>query len=183
MRTFRLGMTLFELLIVIMIVGIVYSLGMFTVKKERIASTTLPLSGIKTSLTATEHSGLIRLVCDKACRDCRILDAKQSPIGYLRLQSESTPQRYGFDRYGELRPIGPAVVRTEKGLEQACFEFTLFPDGTSTPLILKDNASYYAYTPLTDQSPYITGDTDALRRFLFDERRYPMKADDFYGQH
>lgn len=176
-------MTLFELLIVIMIVGIVYSLGLFTVQKERVASTTVPLSDIKTSLTAMEHSGTIRLVCDSSCRDCRILDAKQSPIGYLRLQSEGFPKRYAFDRYGELRPIGTPIIRTDKGLEEACFDFTLFPDGTSSSLILKDNDSFYAYTPLTDQKPYITGSTDALRRFVFDEHRYPMKQDDVYGQH
>jgi len=182
MDTRRRGMTLFELLIVITIVGIIYSIGIFTLKKETLSTSKMDLTNIKSTLSALDHTGAIRLVCDPSCRECRVWPAKgETPIASLHLHADGTVQRYGFDRNGDLKPIGKSVSSLAGSLEESCFEFTLYPDGSSTPILLKDNSAYYAYSPLTDDKPFITGNPDALRRFMFDSRHYPIKKDDYYA--
>ena len=53
----RRGMTLFELLIVMMIVGIVYSISIISLNKEKISASTMNLSNLKSTLLALEHTG------------------------------------------------------------------------------------------------------------------------------
>ncbi len=183
MKLSRGGMTLFELLIVMIVVGIVYSIGMFTLKKEKITSTTLSLSTLKSSMKALEHSGEIRMVCDKSCQECRVFTADKKLIATSHLQSEATPIRYGFDRYGELKALGSIVTRSGGVVQQGCFELSLYPDGAFTPLILKSKTTFYAYTPLGGDKPFVTQNEDALRRFLFNESTTPLKTDSYYGTH
>lgn len=183
MKSFRYGMTLFELLIVMIVVGIVYSVGLFTLKKEKISSATITISAIKRTLLALEHSGEIRMVCDKSCQECRIWDSRNTLLSTLHLQSERRPIRYGFDRFGELKALGNIVTKTGGVLRQGCFEVTLNNDGTLSPLILKSNLTFYAYTPLGGEKPFVTQNEDALRRFLFNETYTPIRSDSYYGAH
>ncbi len=176
------GMSLFELLIVMIIVGIVYSIGLFAINKEKAVSSTIKASELKSALRALDHNQKIRMICDNSCHECRVLDTRDSVVASIRLSSDGTLQRYGFDRLGELRPLGKTVTSIDNKLSQECFEFTLYPDGTSSPLILKDNASYYLYTPLQGEKPFITDSAETLRLHLFDERRYPLKNDRYYVQ-
>jgi prepilin-type N-terminal cleavage/methylation domain-containing protein len=179
----RGGMTLFELLIVMIVVGIVYSMGMFTLKKERVISSNLSLTTLKSSMKALEHSSEIRMVCDKPCQECRVFSTDKKLVTTFHLQAEAIPIRYGFDRYGELKPLGSIVTRSGGVLQQGCFELSLYPDGTFTPLILKSKFTFYAYTPLGGDKPFVTQNEDALRRFLFNEVTTPLKTDSYYGTH
>jgi len=180
-KTFRGGMTLFELLIVMIVVGIVYSMGMFTLKKEKITSSTLTLSAIQSSMRALEHSGKIRMVCDMPCQECRVYSADDKPLATYDLPADAKIVRYGFDQYGELRELPPIVTRVGGKLQQGCFEVSLLSDGTLTPLTLKSNQTFYAYTPLGGDKPFVTQSEDELRAFLFNETHTPLKPDDYYG--
>lgn len=183
MKTFRRGMTLFELLIVMIIVGIVYSIGIFTLKKEKVTATTMSISTLKTTLLALGQSREIRMFCDVPAQECRVFSMDNKLLTTLHLQSSETIQRYGFDRFGELQRLGNVVARTEDGLEQGCFEMSLRPDGSVTPVILKSNNKFYAYTPIGEDKPYIADSEEALRNFLFNESNYPLRGDDVYGAH
>jgi len=114
---------------------------------------------------------------------CRVFSMDSKLLTTLHLQSNETVQRYGFNRFGELKPLGNVVARTEEGLEQGCFEMLLHPDGSVTPVILKSNHKFYAYTPMGGDKPYIAGSEEELRHFLFNESLYPMRGDDSYGAH
>ncbi|MCX6061297.1 MAG: type II secretion system protein [Campylobacterales bacterium] len=181
MKTFRRGMTLFELLVVMTIVGIIYSIGIFTLKKEKVTATTMSISTLKTTLLSLSQSSEIRMFCDTSCTQCRVFSNEGKAITVLHLHSNETIQRYGFDRFGELKLLGNTVARTEEGLEQGCFEMSLRPDGSVTPVILKSNNKFYAYTPIGGDKPYIAGSEEALRNILFNESYYPLRGDDVYG--
>lgn len=181
MKTFRAGMTLFELLVVMMIIGIVYSIGLFSLKKEKVTAATMTISTIKSTLGAMEHSGEIRMVCDSPCRECQVYSSNDTVLAALHLSSQEAPVRYGFDHLGELKPLENIVTRVGEELRQGCFEVSLRPDGTFTPLILKSKQTYYVYTPLGGDKPFVAQGDEALREFLFDEASYPMKSDDYYG--
>lgn len=181
MKNARSGMTLFELLVVMTIVGIVYSVAVFTLKKEKAVSSTIPLSALKETLSGLKHPLEARMVCDTSCRSCRVYSADQTLLSSIRLQSEGEIERYGFNRFGELKKWGKTLSRVEGKLTQSCFEFSLYPDGTSTPLILKNKNRFYAYTPLAEGKPFITESEEALRLFFYSEERYPIRRDTYYG--
>ncbi|MDP3302461.1 MAG: type II secretion system protein [Sulfuricurvum sp.] len=181
MKTSHKGMTLFELLIVVTIIGIVYSVGLFTMKKEKINTAIMNISTLKTTLLALSPSSEIRLHCDVACHDCSVISEGDKVLTTLHLQSDNDISRYGFDRFGELNKLGNTVSNVNGVLQQGCFEMTLYPDGTATPLILKKQDTFYAYTPMGGDKPYIAKNEEALRRFIFNETLYPLRGDDYYG--
>lgn len=181
MKTSRNGMTLFELLIIVTIIGIVYSVGLFTMKKEKLNTATMNVSTLKTTLLALSQSSEIRLHCDVACHNCSVVSADDKVLTTLHLQSDNEITRYGFDRFGELNKLGNVVTNINGTLRQGCFEMTLYPDGTVTPLILKKHDTFYAYTPMGSNKPYVTKNEEALRKFIFNETFYPLKGDDYYG--
>lgn len=181
MKTFRAGMTLFELLVVMTIIGIVYSIGLFTLKKEKVTAATMTISTIKSTLGALEHSDEIRMVCDESCQECQVYSTDDTPLTTLHLSSDETPVRYGFDHLGELKPLGNVVTRIGGELRQGCFEATLRSDGTFSPLILKSKQTFYVYTPLGGDKPFVTKSKEALRQFIFNEEHTPLRLDDYYG--
>lgn len=183
MKRSRSAMTLFELLVVMTIVGIVYSIGIFTLKKEKVLAPNMKITTLKTTLLSLSQPSEIRMVCDIPCQECRVYTSGAKLLTTLHLESSTKIFRYGFDRFGALKGWGNVVARTEKGLSQGCFEISLRPDGTITPLLLKSNHTFYAYTPMGGDKPYITDDEDKLREFLFNESFYPLRGDDTYGTH
>jgi prepilin-type N-terminal cleavage/methylation domain-containing protein len=176
----RAGMTLFELLVVMTIVGIVYSVGIFTLKKEKVTNAKMSLSTLKTNLLALSNPNKLRMVCDTHGQ-CQVYSNDEKMITTLYLHSEGTIKRYGFNRFGELQLWGNVVAHTNKGLSQGCFEMSLRPDGTVNPLILKSNDTFYAYTPLGGDKPYITINEEALKNFIFNASLYPLAVSDTYG--
>jgi len=180
-KTVRAGMTLFELLVVMTIIGIVYSIGLFTLKKEKVTASVMTISTIKSTLAALEHSREIRMICDESCRECRVFSADDTPLATLHLSSDEAPVRYGFDHLGELGALENVVTGSGGELRQGCFEVSLRPDGTLTPLILKSKQTFYAYTPLGGDKPFVTNSEEALREFIFNEEYTPLKLDDYYG--
>lgn len=183
MKNTRKGMSLFELLIVMTIIGVVYSIGVFTLKTEKATAQVLNLSTLKTTLLSLSTSGKLRLVCDTSAQECRIYSANGKMLTTAHLQFKGTVQRYGYDRFGELRPLGNVIVQNEGKSVQSSFEFTLNQDRTVTPLILKNSDHFYVYTPLGDDKPFIAENEEQVRTFLYDERHYPLKGDDTYGTH
>lgn len=183
MKISRAGMSLFELLIVMTIMGIVMTIGIFTLKKEKATPAVLSLPTLKTTLMAFSQPGEVRLLCDASCKECRVLSNEGKLLTTAHLQSDGTIKRYGFNRFGELQGWGNVIAQSEGKMTQGCFEMSLRPDGTITPLILKNNNTFYVYTPLGDDKPYITKSEDKVRQWLFNEALYPLKGDDAYGAH
>lgn len=181
MKPWRSAMSLFELIVVVIIVGVVYSLAIFTLKKEKAITSIMSLSSIKTTLLSISAQNDIRLVCDVSCQECRLFDHNGKVLTTLTLASQTPVYRYGFNRFGELQKWGNAVVSSEGRLSQGCFEVTLSPDGRITAFILKSENTFYVYTPLGDAKPYITTSEEAVRKFVFDESSYPLSGDTFYG--
>ena len=183
MKMSRAGMSLFELLIVMTIIGIVYSIGIFMIKKEKVTAPVLSLTTLKTTLSALSHPGEIRLFCDDSAQECRVSSSDGKLLTTAHLQSTGAIKRYGFNRFGELQLWGNVVAQSEGKLTQGCFEMSLYPDGTTTPLILKNNNTFYVYTPLGEDKPYISKSEEKVRQFLFNEALYPLRGDDTYGTH
>lgn len=174
-------MTLFELLVVMTIIGIVYSVALFSLNKEKALSSSITLETLRSSLSALRSSEPLRLVCLREKNECSVYDRSDKTIALFRLQSPGIVERYGFNRYGELKPWGTTLAQTGGKLNPVRFEYVLYPDGTSTPLILKSKNRFYAYTPLGDAKPLVTESEEELRLLLYGDHKLPLRADGYYG--
>lgn len=181
MKNGRSGMTLFELLVVMSIVGIVYSIGIFAMDKKDFTTSDISLPTLKKALSALEHTGKITLFCHSGCDECTVLTDHGKNTLSVRLRSSGEITRYGFDRFGELHPLGPVVTRVHGKMEEGCFAYSLYPDGTSSPLIVKEANRFYAYTPLGGDVPFVTDSEEALKDYIHDEKRYPLTSDGYYA--
>ncbi len=177
----RHGMTLIELLIVITIVGVIYAMGTFALGKKVPTIGTTTLENLKKNLLAMKHDGIITLVCDKESLNCHVLDNHHEPFASLKLSHLEPVTRYIFDRNGELREMGQTVIPTKDKMREVGFSFTLYPDSTSSQLLLKSGGTFYLYTPTTISSPFVTSSETALHDYYFDENHYPLKSDDYYA--
>jgi prepilin-type N-terminal cleavage/methylation domain-containing protein len=181
MKYARAGMSLFELLVVMTIIGVVYSVAIFSLDKKEIMKTDTTLLNLKKNLSAFGHTGKIQMICDLEGKECRVVTENDKIASKLKLISEGKVTRYGIDRFGELYPMDPTIVHANSKTEQASFTYTLYPDGTATALILKDDKNFYLYTPLGDELPFVTDSEEALKDFLYNEAHYPLKMDDYYA--
>lgn len=181
MKPWRSAMSLFELIVVVIIVGILYSLAIFTFKNEKATPPAMNLSSIKTTLLSLSEQREIRMHCDASCEECSIFDHTGKVLTTLTLVSDTPVHRYGFNRFGELQRWGNAVVSNDGRLTQGCFDVTLSPDGAITPFILKSGNTFYVYTPLGENKPYMSTSEKEVRKFIFDESAYPLSGDAFYG--
>lgn len=181
MKTSHTGMTLFELLIVMIIIGVVYSIGIFTVKKEKVPTEFLTLSSLKTTLLSLSSSGATELVCDDTRQECDLYTSDKKIVTTLRLHTSGPIMRCGFSPAGELRILGNTIISNNSKSVSKTFSIKLNSDGIFTPLILKNNNTFYAYTPLGGDQPFITMNEDRLKKYLFNDSFYPLKRDAAYG--
>lgn len=174
-------MSLFELIVVVIIVGIVYSLGIFSLKNEKVIPLIMNVSSIKTTLLSLSDHHEIRMVCDTSCHECTIFDRDGKVLSTVMLVSDAPVYRYEFNRFGELQKLGNTVVQGTGGLVQGCFEVTLSSNDVISPLILKSENTFYLYTPMGEKKPYMSTSEAEVRTFIFDESHYPVRGDTFYG--
>jgi prepilin-type N-terminal cleavage/methylation domain-containing protein len=180
MNTIRTGMTLIELLIVMIIIGIVYSIGMFTVAKNKIIPTAITLDNLQKNLAALDHEGKITLSCNLQSDECTLETNKETITG-IHLNTKGKITRYGFNREGELYPLGPIITHINGKTELSAFSYALNADRIASWLLLKQNDMYYLYTPLYGDKPFITTDEDSVKNMLYNETIYPIKSDSYYA--
>lgn len=177
----RNGMSLIELLVVLFIIGLVSSVAIFSLKKSEIIASPSTLSTLKKNLIAASEGRSSTLICKKGCQECFIRIEGSDKILPLSFNKEGEIIRYGFDRYGELRPMGSMVIPVEKGYEEVCFSLSYSSEGISSPLILKNNETFYVYTPLGGTEPLVTQNKEEIRDFIYPEDLTPMRNGSYYG--
>lgn len=180
MSTRRKGMTLFELLVVMTIMGIVYSIAIFVVKKEDISTTNITLLTLKKRLLEMEPSGKIEIFCYQGCRECLVKKAETNTMSKIKLETTEEIINYSLDRFGELYPRANVISHISGKTEQGCFSYSLNLDGTSSFLLLKEGENFYLYTPMGGETPFVTQSEAVLKEFLHNESIYPLKSDEYY---
>jgi prepilin-type N-terminal cleavage/methylation domain-containing protein len=137
----RSGFTLFELLIVIFIVSIVYFMGFEGIQINKPKPKALTPLTLKSTITASDFfPGEGTFMCIDKCRSC-----------YFRSDITSAFESYpNAVDLGELEvytlDAQDALVELEYGRyqdEKICLLVDFYPNGSSTQLILKDKINSY----------------------------------------
>lgn len=177
----RLGISLIELLVVLLIIGAVSSVALFALKRSSVASPPLTLNTLKTVLLNSSEGSRATLVCAADCQTCEIrLETSGKKLPFT-LQNEGEVLRYAFDRNGDLRPIGHPIIANTDGFEEGCFSMSVSSDGIISPLILKNGQTFFAYTPLGGDAPTVSRSEESIRDLFYDEALMPQRSGSYYG--
>ena len=173
----RSAFTLIELILVITIIGIVAALAgnrLSTLSDH--ASVLTPLT-MKNYLSAFHSNKRLDLLCYDKCSRCDLWEGDKRIRTGLTLESASPITVFSFNRYGHLIASDPVIYSYKNEMREGNFIFSLYPDGTSTPLILETSDYFIAYRPLS-ASP-ISGNEDEIRTMLYDTTL--LNAGSYYG--
>jgi prepilin-type N-terminal cleavage/methylation domain-containing protein len=145
------GFSLIELMIVIMIIGVVYTLA---ITKLKVYSNTqgkapLTLKTLKPYLyqLANKAQAQAKLVCFDGCEVCRIY------VGGEKAQELSNPLvttqvvAYKYDYFDGMTPYTPTPIFDENGVEHdVCFELRVDTQNIATQIIVEDAQKVYDYS-------------------------------------
>jgi len=174
---YRKGFSLIELLIVILILSIVYFLGFdgLTINKPKPQALT-PLT-LKSTLSSIfplgEHS---TFVCTNRCTKCYWRTTLQMPfepyeqrislgdIKVYTIDSEDTLTPVEYERYND-NPI--------------CLMVDVYPNGSSTQLIIEDNKQSYFIPSFLDE-PRIFASSNEAKEYWVQKSEALFNSGDFY---
>lgn len=142
----RHGFTLFELLIVVLLIAILY--GVFINKlqqnapKEQREQVTLTTLKKLLSQFPVQHER--EVICTEPCKECRIyLDGHPLEEGELTL-FETPPTVWRPDPYGAYQPVTfSPLLDPRHEAKQVCFRFSLFRNGSSSSYIVQTGEKRY----------------------------------------
>ncbi len=164
----RKAFTLFELMVVVMIIGVVYALvlGSFDPKKSVKIVT---LQYIKDALSPYWTKGVkVELVIYDRCRESTLLinDQLQDDVETnINAEMFKDIKVFKNDRHNGERELIFSPLLIDKRLHKVCFRFTLFPNGSNSSYVIKSGKKYYAYFPYFEETYVTTALDDALEVF------------------
>jgi len=146
----RSAFTLFELLLVIILIGALYGvfISKLTAKPKTGEGVTVTIETIGDYLLpfAKESEKDVTFLCQDNCRDCGVY------AGEKRLDEQSVtlfddaPAVYRRDGLGEYLPVEFLPRKDKDGVMQnVCFRYTLFENGSRSSYIVGYNDVYYLF--------------------------------------
>lgn len=133
----RKAFTLIELMLVVLIIGLVYSLALSSLQKVGKGEVKLSLENLETSLLEYHNNNHVEYVCIDRCERCSLfVDSKE--IKTLESVVNNDVRLYRFDVvYGSRELELPAYFNADNQEEQACFRYEIFADGSRTEMMVE----------------------------------------------
>lgn len=133
----RKAFTLIELMLVVLIIGLVYSLALSSLQKVGKGEVKLSLENLETSLLEYHNNNHVEYVCIDRCERCYLfVDSKE--IKTLESVVNNDVRLYRFDVvYGSRELELPAYFNADNQEEQACFRYEIFADGSRTEMMVE----------------------------------------------
>lgn len=159
--------TLFELMIVVLIIGIVYALVLNNFNSQKSVKI-LNIKELKDSLKPLWKKGKrVDLVLYDDCKKAAIvIDQEEINTSYkpkIKLSKFQNIQAYKVDRDSQLKQIEFPPVIIDKQLRSVCFKFTIFKNGSSSSYILKkQNSPYYVFYPYFEDVNESVDESEAI---------------------
>ncbi len=142
--------TLVEMLIVLILIGVVYSLILNRYKPEKeelFPHSQTPFRSILIPLW--NHSHII-LLCEDKCKKCNIYNENGKIIKKIKqslFKQNDVPKFYVFSDNGEINRKEFLHIKPQNSEERVCFRFDLYPNKSSSELILEYKNGKVLYLP------------------------------------
>lgn len=155
-------------MVVVLIIGIVYALvlGRFNPKQYVEIAT---LQNLKSALTSKWKDGeRVDLYLYDKCRKSALFkngEYQEKITINIKPKMFSDLTIYKTDPFDHERKIDFSPVVIEDKLQPVCFQFTLFPNGSSSNYIVKQKEKYFVFHPYFEDLNITETMEDALENF------------------
>ena len=129
--------SLIELMIVIVIVGVIYTLAITNLRTPKLEDTVFSFKTLKENLLSfSKDNKSVQLICKKSCQDCAIYSNGEKLQNFKSFFTKDVH----FYRYDFFQ----GMIEVEK---ENCFDFSVDADGVSDQVIIVYDTKAYDYTP------------------------------------
>ncbi|BCD63170.1 hypothetical protein NitYY0826_P11 (plasmid) [Nitratiruptor sp. YY08-26] len=136
--------TLFELLIVILIISIIYGIFIERLNSKEEEIKRLGLEDIHEFLSSYDFNESVKLRCVDQGRSCYLfLDGQKREKIPFSFRSE--PKVYDFDIHGMLSQVRFVPLFEGNMPKDVCFEYDLYPNGSGSSYIVEYEKRYYVF--------------------------------------
>ncbi len=138
--------TLFELLIVIILIGLIYGLFVSSLHNKEVQSDAITLLSMKKTLLKQSYEKKSEIVCLEPCQECFIYnDGEKSEAKAFSL-FKTPPKVYKKDYYGRLEKQQFLPLFNKENVQQdVCFRFSVFNNKSSSNYILEADEKFYVF--------------------------------------
>jgi prepilin-type N-terminal cleavage/methylation domain-containing protein len=147
----REAFSLIELLIVVLIVGVVYTLAISNFENVKEGRTKPTLLNLKQKLDAMDSSNQAKLICLDDCKNCTLwIDGKKDANASKEFEDflDEQVKMYRYDTNFGLMSLQEKVFFNEEGQdEQICFSLSVDKNGVSEQVIVEYKDRFYDFTP------------------------------------
>ena len=144
------GFTLFELLLVVLLIGIIYGIFVHKLsqKDKQDEADRINLLTLKPFLQKFVPTEKAVLRCFTPCETCYVYrDGKQVEDLEIPL-FESTPEVYKQDAFGQMNSIEfTAIEGKNREIIDVCFEYSLFENQSSSYYVVEYKEKFYLFNP------------------------------------
>lgn len=135
-----------ELIIVIMIIGVVYTLAVGSFQNLSDEKNKLSLQNLKEYLGSLEYKKSAKILCLNNCSNCYIfIDGNKSDILEDFLEAEVKTYRYEFN-YGYTEAQKEVYFNENKVEEDVCFSYEIDKNGVGEQLLVEYKGKYYDFS-------------------------------------
>lgn len=159
----RRGFTFFELMIVVVIIGIVYALLIQNFVFTKTENSSISLSNIPTYLRKNyaKDKDLVTLRCMDSCSVCKVyIDGKESNETGNLFDKYTDPNIYEYIN-GNLERKEFLDFYIDYKSVSVCFEYNIYPNKSSDKLVLEYKNKVYMYDNFSEKTKLFDSINDA----------------------
>jgi Tfp pilus assembly major pilin PilA len=171
--------TLIELIIVVLLIGLVYSIAIgFYSKKESVKIDDLTKLKEKLLSFKTEEKDKITFVMYDDCKKNAVLINNKPTYKDIDIDIDGNIEVYTIDMYGNLKRVEFLDILIDGKKENVCFRFNIFPNNSNNSYIVKLKNRYYIVKPYFEQIQTTSALNKAIDLYI-NEKLLP-KAGNYY---
>jgi len=145
--------SLIELLIVILIIGVVYTLSIGNFKKMEDESKKLTLKNLKEYLQNFPHDKSVELLCLDDCSSCDVFVDGEKTVEIDDFLDKSI-KIYRYDFYTGIQEQSRKTFFNSEGIEEdICFSYTLDKKGVGDQMIVEFKDKVYDFSTYLGSTP------------------------------
>ena len=153
------GFSLFELMLVVILIGLIYSLVLGKVNKKKTVIIN-KIENLKSILTSSSSNEKIELNIYDNCKKIHLkgLDKKIN----INIELFKDISIYKVDSSNNLQKIEYSPIFVKDKVYDVCFNFTIFPNKSSSSYIVKQDNRYIVFHSYYEDTYVTTSEDEAI---------------------